>query len=83
MQTVDEQRDFAARMKLPYRLISDAACALHVSLGLPTFVAGGRTFYRRLTLVAEEGVIVRVFDPVVAPAHNAVEVARWLEGPDA
>jgi peroxiredoxin len=79
VQTVDDQRDFAKRVRLHYRLISDPTRALEAGLGLPTFTAGGRNFYRRLTLVAEHGVIVKVFDPAHAPAENASEVVRWLE----
>lgn len=79
VQTVDEQRQFAERVGLQYRLISDAARVLQAALGLPTFAAGDRTFYRRLTLVAERGVIAEVFDPVAAPADNAAAVMRWLE----
>jgi peroxiredoxin len=81
-QTVSEQRDFAERVRLQYRLISDPARALEAALALPTFAAGGRSFYRRLTLVAEDDVIVKVFDPVAAPAKNAAEVVRWLESRD-
>ena len=79
VQTVAEQRRFAARVGLPYRLISDPQLKLAAALGLPTFAAGGRTFYRRLALVAEGGSIVQVFDPVTAPADNAARVVGWLE----
>jgi peroxiredoxin len=82
VQTTGEQREFAARVGLQYRLIADPARALEAPLGLPTFSAGGRSFYRRLTLVAERGVLVKVFDPVDAPAENATEVVRWLESRD-
>jgi peroxiredoxin len=78
-QTLSEQREFAARVGLHYRLISDPARALEAALGLPTFAAGGRRFYRRLTLVAENGLIIKAFDPVAAAAENAAEVVRWLE----
>jgi peroxiredoxin len=79
VQTVSEQRDFADRVRLHYRLISDPTGAVEAGLGLRTFTAGARSFYRRLTLVAEDGLIVKVFDPVDAPAENASEVVRWLE----
>jgi peroxiredoxin len=79
VQTVTEQRDFAQRVGLHYRLISDPARAVEAALGPPTFLAGGRIFYRRLTLVAERAVIVKVFDPIAAPADNAAEVVHWLE----
>ncbi len=57
-------------------------------LKLPTFEFGGRTFYKRLALVAEAGVFVKVFYPVFPPDRNVVEVLEWLsrhgggEGPD-
>jgi peroxiredoxin len=79
VQTVGEQRRFAARVGLRYRLISDADLQLAAALGLPTFNTGGRTFYQRLALVVERGVIVKVFEPIVAPEENAAEVVGWLE----
>ena len=82
VQTVNEQRAFATRMALRYPLISDPTLQLAAALGLPTFTAAGRTFYSRLTLIAREGRIVKVFYPVPAPERNAVDVAVWLEGTD-
>jgi peroxiredoxin len=51
---------------------------LAVTLRLPTFEVEGMTLYRRLTLVAEDGRIVKVFYPVFPPDHNAAEVLAWL-----
>lgn len=78
VQTVTEQRQFAARVGLRYRLLSDPERELAQALGLPTFSAGGRTFYRRLTLVADGGRVVKVFYPVGEPAGNAAQVLGWL-----
>ena len=36
------------------------------------------TLYRRLTLVAEAGTIVKVFYPVFPPDRDAAEVLAWL-----
>ncbi|HEX4751667.1 MAG TPA: peroxiredoxin, partial [Solirubrobacterales bacterium] len=60
-QTAAEQAEFAARERIPYPLLSDDGFRLAATLGLPTFEAEGRTFYRRLTFVAEAGRIVKVF----------------------
>ena len=60
-QTLEEQAEFARRMKLP------------------TFEAGGLQLYKRLTFVAEQGRIVKVFYPVFPPDRNAGEVLAWLE----
>jgi peroxiredoxin len=79
VQTVNEQRAFAARVGLPYRLVSDPELRLAAALALPRFEAGGRMFYERLTLLAEEARIVHVFHPVRDPERNATAVAAWLE----
>jgi peroxiredoxin len=78
VQRVDEQRRFAARVGLTYPLLSDAERRLGTALALPTFSAGGRTFYRRLTLIARGRRIVNVFYPVAAPERNAAEVVAWI-----
>jgi peroxiredoxin len=79
VQEVAEQRLFATRTSLPYRLISDPKLKLAAALKLPAFTASGRSFYCRLAVVVEGGVIVKVFDPVDAPAENAAEIVGWLE----
>ena len=38
------------------------------------------TLYRRLTLVASQGRIVKAFYPVFPPDRNAAEVLAWLRG---
>jgi peroxiredoxin len=45
---------------------------------LPTFEIAGLTLYKRLTLVAEDARIVKVFYPVFPPDANAGDVLRWL-----
>jgi len=79
VQTVDAQREFAARVGLRYRLISDPTRQLEIALGLPTFSAGGRKFYQRLTLVARGGRIEKTFYPIPEPERNAADVVAWLE----
>lgn len=79
VQTVQEQLEFAARVGLHYRLLSDPSLRMAAALGLPTFTVGGRTFYRRLALVAIEGRIMKVFYPVPSPDQNAADVLRWAE----
>jgi peroxiredoxin len=74
----DEQAAFAERERLPYPLVNDRELRLASELGLPTFEAGGMRLYKRLTLIAREGEIVKVFYPVFPPDRNAAEVAAWL-----
>jgi peroxiredoxin len=78
-QTVEDQREFARLRSLPFPVLADPELRLARALGLPTFEAGGLTLYRRVTLVAEHGEIVKVFYPVFPPDRNAVDVLAWLE----
>lgn len=79
VQTVDEQRAFAERVGVRYRLISDPALRLALVLGLPTFEVSGRTFYRRITLLVRAGRIAHVIYPIPEPERNAADVMAWLE----
>lgn len=77
-QGTEEQRDFAERERIPYPLLSDPDLALAEALQLPTFTFQGDCFYRRLTLIARQGRIAKVFYPVFPPQRNAAEVVAWL-----
>src|SRR3954469_5984442 len=77
-QSPGEQAEFAAREHIPFPLLSDEGLLLPAALGLPTFEVEGRVLYRRLTFVAAEGRIVRVFYPVFPPDRDAAEVLAWL-----
>ncbi|MGP3977055.1 peroxiredoxin [Streptomyces sp. 8N114] len=72
------QREVVERLRLPFAMLSDPALTLAGALGLPTFTAGGRTFYRRLTLIVHDGVIEHVFYPVFPPDRHAAQVLDWL-----
>ncbi|HEY7061526.1 MAG TPA: peroxiredoxin [Chloroflexota bacterium] len=82
-QTTADQQEFAARVHLPFPLLSDADLRLVRALRLPTFTVDGLTLHRRLTLIAEAGTIVKVFYPVFPPDHHAAEVVAWLASREA
>ena len=77
-QTLDDQREFAERNRMPFPVIADPELRLGAALRLPTFEIAGLTLYKRLTLVAERGRIVKVFYPVFPPDANAGEVLAYL-----
>ena len=77
-QTPAEQGEFAEREQIPFPLLSDPGLRLAEALGLPTFEVEGMTLYRRLTLIARDGRIVKAFYPVFPPDRNAAEVLAWL-----
>jgi peroxiredoxin len=78
-QPLEEQRDFSERMHIPFPLLNDSGLLLAgAPLRLPTFEGGGLTLYRRVTLLARDGRIEKVFYPVFPPDRNAAEVIGFL-----
>jgi peroxiredoxin len=77
-QTLGEQLEFAERNRMPFPVIADPECKLGAALGLPTFDIAELTLYKRITLVAQDARIVKVFYPVFPPDANAGDVLAWL-----
>jgi peroxiredoxin len=77
-QTPDEQGAFAAREHIPYPLLSDSSLELAATMGLPVFDVAGMRLYRRLTFIARNGNVEKVFYPVFPPDRNAEDVLAWL-----
>jgi len=73
------QLEFKNRLHLPFDLLSDDTLKLKQSLGLPTFSVDGMTLYKRLTLVAKNQQIEKVFYPVFPPNEHASQVIHWLQ----
>ena len=82
-QTTAYQSEAAERLHLPFALLSDENLEFVGALDLPTFGAEGMTLVKRLTLIVEDGEILRVFYPVFPPGRNAEEVIRWLSQQEA
>jgi peroxiredoxin len=79
-QPISEQREFAARLHIPFPLLNDSTLSLsRPPLVLPTFTAAGMTLYKRITLIVRDGDIEKVFYPVHPPEANATDVIAWLE----
>jgi peroxiredoxin len=77
-QELPDQIEFAERVGLPYPILSDPGLSLAAALDLPMFEVAGMRLYRRLTLIARNGRIEKVFYPVFPPDRNAADVAAWL-----
>ena len=72
------QQEAAARLHLPFLLLSDERLELTTALSLPTFEVDGMTLIKRLTLIIDDGAIETVFYPVFPPDADAANVATWL-----
>lgn len=77
-QTTEYQREARDRLHLPFQLLSDSALQLKSALQLPSFTVAGMELFKRLTLVAADGKIRKVFYPVFPPDRNADDVLAWL-----
>ncbi|WP_375460132.1 peroxiredoxin [uncultured Enterovirga sp.] len=77
-QDVPYQQEVAARLHLPFPLLSDAALTFAVAARLPVFEVAGMTLLRRLTMVVDTGRVTKVFYPVFPPDRNAADVVSWL-----
>lgn len=77
-QETADQQEFAARIGLPFPLLSDAEGILRRSLNLPAFETGGVTYLKRLTLVVHDGRIARTIYPVHPPHTHARDLLTAL-----
>lgn len=77
-QSSADQQEFAARLRLPFPLLSDASGALRAALALPVFETGGVVYLKRLTLVLRDGAIERAVYPVHPPHTHARDLLAAL-----
>lgn len=77
-QDTDYQREAAARLHLPFPLLSDARLEFASAMRLPTFEVQTMRLLKRLTLIIRDGVVEHVFYPVFPPDRSAQQVADWL-----
>jgi len=76
------QQEAAERLHLPFELLSDEKLELAQALRLPMFEVDGMKLIKRITLIARDGKIVKVFYPVFPSDGNAQDVRNWLVAAD-
>ncbi len=77
-QTTEYQKEMVERLGLPFPILSDSDFKLTKLLNLPTLEVEGKILLKRLTIVIQDGIIIKVFYPVFPPNINAEEVLNWL-----
>jgi peroxiredoxin len=75
----EHHRELVARLAVPFALLSDEVFSFQAALKLPTFVAGGAHYLKRLTMLVRDGHITHTFYPVERPEAHAREVLDWLD----
>jgi peroxiredoxin len=78
-QSTGYQSELKSRLHLPFDLLSDSDFLLRNTFSLPTFKVNELLLYKRLTLIAEQAIIQKVFYPVFPPDKNARQVINWLK----
>jgi peroxiredoxin len=82
-QPLDDQKEARSRLKLPFELLNDSQFVLTKAMRLPTFNYMKSRLIKRLTIVAVDGIIRKVFYPVFPPDRNAEDVIEWLKNENA
>ena len=78
-QSTEYQVEAVERLHLPFELLSDFDLRFTKMLKLPMFEIEGIQLLKRVTLIAKDGKVVKVFYPVFPPDGNAYEVVDWLQ----
>tara|TARA_B100002003_G_scaffold9607_1_gene8313 strand:- start:154 stop:540 length:387 start_codon:yes stop_codon:yes gene_type:complete len=78
-QSVEDLKEMTNRLKIPYDIISDANLQFANLIKLPTFKVDEKVFIKRLTLIIQSSIIIKVFYPVFPPDLHIKDVINWLE----
>ena len=79
-QTTEYQKEAKERLHLPFELLSDSHLLFSQALGLPLLHVDDMTLTKRVTIIFEDGKIVKYFYPVFPPDKNIDQVLEWLQG---
>lgn len=77
-QNTEYQQEMAARLHLPFLVLSDADFKFCEAMRLPTFEVNGMRLLKRVTMIAENNAVVSVHYPVFPSNEDAAWVLRQL-----
>ncbi|MEO0047365.1 MAG: alkyl hydroperoxide reductase/Thiol specific antioxidant/Mal allergen [Pseudomonadota bacterium] len=79
VQSTEYQKEMSDRLHLPFLVVSDANYQFQKALNMPTFVVAGMTLLRRVTLIANNGVIEAVHYPIFPSDSDPAWVMEYLK----
>jgi peroxiredoxin len=79
VQSTEYQQEMADRLHLPFPVLSDADYRFQQALRLPTFVAAGMTLLKRITLIANDGMIEAIHYPIFPSDSDPAWVIDYLK----
>jgi peroxiredoxin len=78
-QSTQYQQEMADRLHLPFPVLSDENYQFQRALHLPTFTAAGMTLLKRITLIANDGLIEAVHYPIFPSDSDPAWVIHYLK----
>lgn len=78
-QNTQYQQEAVNRLHLPFPLVSDSSLEFIHALNIPTMEVDGMILSKRITLIANNGVIEKMFYPVFPPNENVNQVLSYLD----
>ena len=79
VQSTEYQKEMVDRLRLPFPVVSDEGYQFQKALNMPTFEAAGMTLLKRVTLIANHGVIEAVHYPIFPSDSDPVWVMGYLK----
>lgn len=79
VQPSEYQKEMVSRLHLPFLVVSDVNYQFQKALNLPTFEAAGMTLLKRVTLIANNGVIEAVHYPIFPSDSDPGWVIDYLQ----
>lgn len=79
VQPTEYQKEMVDRLHLPFQVVSDVNYQFQKALNLPTFVAAGMKLLKRVTLIANNGVIEAVHYPIFPSDSDPSWVIDYLK----
>ncbi len=78
-QTIDDNKEMSSRLNIPFDILSDEQLNLKGLLKLPFFLIDKKEYLKRLTLIVEKNIIIKVFYPIFSVEKHISEVLEWLK----
>jgi peroxiredoxin len=79
VQPTEYQKEMVDRLHLPFQVVSDVNYQFQKALNLPTFVVAGMKLLKRVTLIANNGVIEAVHYPIFPSDSDPSWVIDYLK----
>jgi hypothetical protein len=79
VQSTEHQQEMAERLHLPFSVVSDFDYQFQRALKLPVFIAAGMTLLKRITLIANDGMIEAIHYPIFPSDSDPAWVINHLK----